>query len=961
MTMHREGVTPVPHKGDLAAIVYHLLACTKGRRWRVRTGTRWHTALPPETGGLSSEHHHRRQGWQIQLSATPRSAETLVTRVVPILRDHQVPFTFAPTSEVVRWLGSRACGRVDAGKVLTAYPRDDLGFIRLARELSAATRGLAGPRILSARQSQPGSVVHYGYGSFDGDRDGFDTLDNDGLARKLLVAPDGTTVYERREPWFTPAPWAPAPPADDERAAAVPPSYDRAAVRLHDRYVVRQALAHGATGGTYLAREERAGTTPGPDVVIKHARAHTDTDPDGADARTRLLDEAHLLRLMDQRLPTPRPFGVFAQAGDLFLVEERLAGQSLRHWVGHQTGAGAGVPLEPALAMARRLRDLIARAHQAGLVLRGLDPASILVTADGYPVLTGLRAAAPIGQPGRRPHPSSYTAPELHAGQLPIAAATAEDAYTLGALMFLLATGNDPVLPDDDPLDARPARERLAAWLAIVARYGDSARALGPAIMTLLADHPRERGDLALVERLLAAEEPRPAGLAAGQPTGEELLADGLEHLMATMRPDDERLWRPGTYGARTDSRNVQHGAAGVLAVLLRAHASGEPSDVPWGAVDAAARKAAGWLSDRCERGDRVLPGLHFGRAGVAWVLADAAVALGEPHLLEQAERLALALPTSWPNPDIAHGLAGAALTHLHVGQLAGHRGDAEDRGDARRRDARRGDAGRRGDGPYLERAAEYAAALRAAAVPGANGPTWPIPATFDSQLAGATHYGFAHGVAGIGYALLALGTALGEQAYVDLASEAGYTLCRAARTDDGGAAWWPVGPADATRLPHWCSGSSGVGTFLLRLFAVTGEQRFGEYARAAAGAVHRARWQSSPAVCHGLAGDGEFLLDAAEILADPTYRAWAEDLVPLIAVRHCRMGGRALIPDETLRSVVADYNVGLSGVLAYLMRLRYGGARLFLVDDLFIEEAQAEPRTLPADWRPDPHVRGVG
>jgi lantibiotic modifying enzyme len=231
------------------------------------------------------------------------------------------------------------------------------------------------------------------------------------------------------------------------------------------------------------------------------------------------------------------------------------------------------------------------------------------------------------------------------------------------------------------------------------------------------------------------------------------------------------------------------------------------------------------------------------------------------------------------------------------------------------------------------------------------------VPSTHESQFAGAVHYGFAHGVAGIGYSLLVAGRALEDERYIDLACEAGYLLCRVAQLDEDGAAWWPVGPMDSTRLPHWCSGSSGVGTYLLRLLAVTGEQRFEEYARAAAGAVYRARWQSSPATCHGLAGDGQFLLDAAERLRDSTYHAWAEELVRLMAVRHCRRDGRALVPDESLTRVTPDYNTGLAGVVAYLLRLRHGGPRLFLADDVIADGWPEDSRS----WERRPAHGGSG
>jgi Lanthionine synthetase C-like protein len=909
----------VTRDGDLTAVVGELLGPASDRHWHIVPGPWWHEARPVDCAPRS-------QGWQLYLSATPRSARAVLDRVVPLLRDDGLAFSFASSLDLVRWLDGPTCAAADFGKFLTVQPDDDAAFARIAGRLHAVTAGLPGPHIPAARAYLPGSLVHCRYRRSDVPREepsagfgnpnvGNQSFGNQSFGNQSFGNLDNDGIRDTSRG-----------PGPDVSLPAGPVHADGDG----RRYVIERTLSAGPTGGRYLAIDTRPVSR---EVVLKHARAHTDSDLSGTDARHRLLHEARMLRRLGEYVRVPRPLGMFAAAGDLFLVEERVTGQSLREWVRRRSGRSAGPPVAPALALARRLVAMVGAVHEAGLVLPGLGPDQVVVMPDGTPALVDLAGASDLA-PGTTP---------------------ADDAYPLGCLLFLLATGNDPVLADDDSDGYRPLHDRLAAWLAVVARYGDTARLLGPAVRTLLREDPAERDpaegdpaegmDLAHVDRLLSSDQATaPVCIPAGLPTGDELLADGLDHLTATLTPDGERLWPSGGFGSQTDPRNVQHGAAGVLAVLVQAyihHVAMDP--VPVG-LESTVRKAASWLSAHSEHGGNPLPGLYFGGAGLAWVLADAGVALGEPHLLTQGERLALRLPVKWPNPDIAHGVAGAALLHLHLGHLTSRPSPARD--PLRRSTTRSG-----GDSRFLDRAASCAKILSSAAVAGPHGPTWPIPTAFASRLAGASHYGFAHGVAGIGYALLALGATLNEPAYTTLAVEAGYTLCRAVRTDDDGAAWWPVGPADKTTLPHWCSGSSGVGTFLLRLFTTTGEQRFAEQARAAAGAVYRSRWTSPPSACHGLAGDGEYLLDAAAALRDPTYRAWAEDLVPLIAARHCRRGGRAVVPDETLRAVVADYNVGLAGVLGYLLRLRHGGARQFLVDDLLGDEAAGSAPTGTTHW----------
>lgn len=277
----------------------------------------------------------------------------------------------------------------------------------------------------------------------------------------------------------------------------------------------------------------------------------------------------------------------------------------------------------------------------------------------------------------------------------------------------------------------------------------------------------------------------------------ERLLSDGLTHLMDTMTPlDPVRLWPADPTAERTDPLNVQHGAAGVLSVLTAAAAHRTDPR-----LRATVAEAAQWIATRAEAGGQQLPGLHFGRSGTAWALLDAARLLDDDGLAAHAARLAREVPVRWPNPDVCHGVAGAGLTQLHFWHETG-------------------------DKEFRERATAAAEHLLTTAAKGRSGVVWPVPADFDSELAGITHLGFAHGVAGVGTFLLLAGLAAEREDFVHAARAAAETLLATARVRDGGAGW-PVEDrsADApVHAPHWCSGASGIGTFLIRLWQATGD-----------------------------------------------------------------------------------------------------------------------------------------
>lgn len=77
--------------------------------------------------------------------------------------------------------------------------------------------------------------------------------------------------------------------------------------------------------------------------------------------------------------------------------------------------------------------------------------------------------------------------------------------------------------------------------------------------------------------------------------------------------------------------------------------------------------------------------------------------------------------------------------------------------------------------------------------------------------------------------------------------------------------------------------------------------------------------------------GSCEVRLVDLEATGEQRFLGWAEDLARLIDCQHIVHAGRRLVPDETRAGFGAEYGVGMSGVLDFLLRLRHGGPRLWL------------------------------
>ncbi|GHI10094.1 class IV lanthionine synthetase LanL [Streptomyces cellostaticus] len=879
-------------------------------QWDMRDSDFWCMVIPPD-------HRRRSQGWKLHVSATPVSASEVLERASRVLVRHGCAFKFAVSPRAAFELNAVRANRAQSGKFLTVYPADDTQLRLLAEDLHTATAGLPGPAILSDRRYRPDSLVHYRYGCFSRPRE----LNDEGFYEGRLEAPDGSLVSDQRNPWFSPPSWATLPfgPSAD---AATPARKRGGPVTVADRYLVREAIRHSNRGGVYRAQDTRTGES----VLLKEARPHVGADPSGRDARDWLRHEAVVLRRLASCRVAPATRDVLESAGHVFLVEDLIDGTSLQQWAADLSVREAGrFPVAAGLRLARDLTRVLGKVHAAGFVLRDFKPSNVVMTPDGTPVLVDMECAVPTGETAPVAGTRGFTDPGYLDGVQPQPAEPQLDCYGLGSTLLHVTTGINPLLAPDDTAPSsgaapRTAFGRLAAIVDAAAPASPALRALAPLVRGLTAE-PAHRWSLADAARFLRGDQAADpvVGRVAGsivepdvEPTGPQLaddqidmlLCDGLAWLAETMDPAAEYLWPRPTSLPYGDPCNVQWGAAGVLAVLDRAVRAGHQ------VAEAPLRTAAQWLDQRLTLPSRVLPGLYFGRSGAAWALHEAARTLDDPALAERAAAYALRIPLDWHNPDICHGLAGAGLAQLHLWHATG-------------------------DPRFADRAHLCADGLLKLTRQAESGVDWLAGPEHRADLAGSAAYGFGHGVAGNAAFLLAVGRDTDRPDLVEVAVGGGHALLAVAQHDPDGTMHWPKGPGrtDRPRLNFWCNGTSGVGTFLVRLWQHTGDLRFGAAAEGAAHAVHRDRWRLGPSTCHGGAGNAELLLDLADATGDDSHRHRAAQAATCLFVRAARLGGRLLVPDDTLRDVCAGYNVGLAGVLDFLLRLRHGGRRSWLTD----------------------------
>ena len=247
--------------------------------------------------------------------------------------------------------------------------------------------------------------------------------------------------------------------------------------------------------------------------------------------------------------------------------------------------------------------------------------------------------------------------------------------------------------------------------------------------------------------------------------------------------------------------------------------------------------------------------GFHAGVVGVAWAAARAALLLEDEEL--DARALALSTQPDVPSagdrcPDLITGMAGTALGLLAL-------------------------ADELGDPKLVEQARATGEILISRATVTSHGWSWAIPARrYPAHLCGISH-----GAAGIGWALLELFAATGDDRFRvgatgAFAYERSWLDRSAGRWPDlriRGQRRGPLAPIDSGIAGTWCHGEAGIALTRLRAVAVLGPGPHSGDAEIAVETTRRHLADALPyaiddlSLCHGLGGAADVMLDAAAAL----------------------------------------------------------------------------------------------
>lgn len=842
------------------------------------------------------------QGWKLHISSRCREAVHLLKVVVPYLAREGVSFKCARSPLVLGQLNEGGLGGTQIGKFITVYPESDDRARTLATALIDLTQRFEGPAVTT--DLKLGKVVYARYGGHNP----IIIRDRLGNITPAIQTPDGgvrpdvySVPFRLHDGISNPFEGMVSLRVDtlDIVDAAGERIVPKSSKLFGPGYLILEVLKEHAKGSVFLGIDLRSQDSVAP-VVLKQGRRHCLSDEFGRDMRCRLRRQQMLHRLLHGRVPVPSAGEYFEVNGDGYLPLEYIEGKSIETVVSEILKRRPWADAPPAdrrrvLSYLEKLLCAIGVLHEAGYVHRDLTASNVWVSGDGKVHLLDLELAHALDDLGPTFGLGTPGFMSLQQEQRERPAAT-DDIYSLGCVFILALTGTDPrrILFGGESRRVDQLGELTG---------GAPEKLLRVTARAVLAD-PMARPSLLEMKDALAMEGPKRECKRPRRTEYPMAIRRGIQGMLGGVPRDaSSGAWlspslrnsthlRAGEPSSGLElRRGANRGVAGVVYVLSRAAGLGYDTPELRQSVEA----AVDWLLRRHATADSGLPGLHFGEAGTALAVAEAAAAGVVPisgairsFLCEGLDR-----PLDWP--DLTHGAAGQGIAAFCCSDLLGDRG-------------------------LLKPA--HACAKYLMSTQQANG-SWIMPPGVDG-MSGQTLTGFAHGVAGIVYFLAEYDRRC-DSAAARRSWQSGVEWLERKAVPSGSTLHWEYSDAQPLRWQWWCHGGPGIALTFLRLYEQTNAARFAEVARSALRAHPRRLRYANLTQCHGLSGLGDIYLEASRVLGD---RYWAERAsevadVLLSLARDTDPEMLIWLTEDPLFAS-ADLMVGTGGIVHFLLRLEH-------------------------------------
>lgn len=311
------------------------------------------------------------QGWKIHVSANLDDAQEVLMKISKLLIAKNVSFKFIPDFETLELSYSKNADRIEAGKFITIYPRNDEEFCALLDPLKNITDNFKeGPYILND-QPWKQSNIYYRYGGFRAM-----TAVKDGMTVYVIKTPDGKYTEDKRVPYFSKPDFVEEPAYVKEHNTFPKPEIFTELNSLN----IKGALHFSNAGGVYEGRYK------GQEVIVKEGRPNVGIDQNQCDGFTRIKAEYKTLMHLKNVKGVVNPIGYKKIWKHNYLIEEKISGETLGEYMAinypFPDNSDVSIYKHNAIKIINKLIGLVQSIHRAGTAIVDFQPENIMVDID---------------------------------------------------------------------------------------------------------------------------------------------------------------------------------------------------------------------------------------------------------------------------------------------------------------------------------------------------------------------------------------------------------------------------------------------------------------------------------------------------------------------------------------------------------------------------------------------------
>lgn len=634
--------------------------------------------------------------------------------------------------------------------------------------------------------------------------------------------------------------------------------------------------------------------------VIKEGTYGDIKDSQGRDIKDRLMWQRELHLMLQDRVRVPRLLGSFEENGNYYLVIERIKGKPLANFI-KETRSSLKNDLEKGtlegikcLSYLEQICVILSRFHEQGIVHRDVSANNFIITPGGKIAAIDLELSYSLD----RQYPSppfmlgtrGYMSPEQEAAsKLPT---EKEDVYSLGVIILQAWSGISAIKLNNTNFEDvkrkvpffisdKELADIVTSCLHPDPIYRPSAKEVWGKIVAYRKDIVKRKFRVPSTKSLYSRDEII------------DTIQQGIKTLASPLLYNSEKGWfsdnirpKPREEKDKIDKAwygSFGVGAAGIIYFLMRAKAAGLDISSAEPAIQKGWETIGAKYKDRLEHSGT---GLHNGSDGISAVLSYAikwGVLDPESTSIEWMEKL---LERRSTRLNLADGLAGQGIANLICREFLPEQ--------------------------TTIRLREITGKLIESQHPDGG---W----MHNNRMT----KGFNSGAAGIIYFLLEYGYQYKDRDSIAAAERGLNWLMKEARK--AGESYYWVNSKDQKLQLIWCEGTVGIGFTFLRAYNYLKNPSYKEYGIGALMYNTGDLVKGELSQCHGLCGLGEVHLDAYAVLKDEYWLDGASEIAQTImSIKkvHRKHGPFWLVGSE--RVPVANFEIGNSGVLYYLLRYCY-------------------------------------